>query len=218
MTSRLGNEGFDFVKRHSTYELKIFKKEAGNCRIIFSYSLNGRGNYAATGHLNVIYKDLSTILHNLIDNISISKNYDINNSLTMFAGVGINSCVGRSAKNSSTYRCASENEARQFSLNFCRQVKFEEENFVKPHLDAAVTIKEFMKPMHAFWPGDVKSFLEHLVAFGIKHEDKEMLNYAFQKADDVCKKLVPEARPLELIHALRQNTKNLRFMCEAIPM
>jgi hypothetical protein len=47
---------------------------------------------------------------------------------------------------------------------------------------------------------------------GVKNEDSAMIHYAFQKADEVCAKLVPEARPVDFIAHLKQRVGQLDFM------
>lgn len=212
ITQRLEVFGYEFSKKSSCSEINVFKKDLENIRVGFHYSVNGRGSYDAFGTIKIIYKDLTEILFKLFDNSSFAADYNLNNEENVWLGVGIQSNIGRSASDKTVYRCSSEEEAEQFSLNFSDQIKSAEENFVLPHTDVAVTIKEFKKPSHALWPGPLKVFLEHLVSLGIKNSDPEIITYAFQKADDVCKKISPHPSILEFIENLKQRVELLEFM------
>jgi hypothetical protein len=212
MILRLAIDDYDFCKESSNADVNVFKKEFDKVRLVVTYTVSGRGSYSAFGTITVIYKELTRTLSALLANSPFAQDYDLDNQANVLAGVGVRSEVGKYATDNTTYYCASEAEAKEFALNFSRQIKSEEDNFAQPHRDLAVTLKQFNKPMHAFWPGPLKVFLEHLVATGIQNADPEMIQYAFRKADDVCTKLVPEACPTAFIALLKQRVERLDFM------
>jgi hypothetical protein len=212
MIVRLQIDNYKFCKNLSNHEVSFFIKEIDTIRLVVTYTVSGRGSYSAFGTITVIYKELTRTLSALLANSPFAQDYDLDNQANVLAGVGVRSEVGKYATDNTTYYCASEAEAKEFALNFSRQIKSEEDNFAQPHRDLAVTLKQFNKPMHAFWPGPLKVFLEHLVATGIQNADPEMIQYAFRKADDVCNKLVPEACPTAFISLLKQRVGQLDFM------
>ncbi|MET1077275.1 MAG: hypothetical protein ABWY06_04560 [Pseudomonas sp.] len=201
---QLGMHDYSFAEEASCQELNIFKKETETTRIAFQYTLSGRGAYSASGTLKIIYPDLTTILQKLFEGTAFAAHYESDSLSNPWSGVGIESNIERFSNESLTYRCASEDDATAFSKYFVRQLLAAEQAFVLPHLDPAITVQAFMKPMHGFWPGPVRTFLEHLIAYGIKTSDAPMISYALQKAADVCGKLVPEARPLAFIATLKR--------------
>lgn len=212
LTQCLEVDGYEFSKKSSCSEVNVFKKEYEDIRVVFRYNVNGRGSYDAFGTIKIVYKKLTEILFELFDGSLFSANYILDNEKNVWLGVGIQSNIGQSASDKTVYRCSSEEEAAQFAINFSSQIRSAEANFVTPHMDLAVTIKEFKKPSHALWPGPLKVFLEHLVSLGVKNADPEMIKYAFQKAEDVCRKNSPEAGLLEFIITLKQRVFLLDFM------
>ncbi|CDG83521.1 hypothetical protein [Janthinobacterium agaricidamnosum] len=209
LTREMENVGYCFDKETSSVELNIFTKENALQKTVLSYSLNGRGNYKAFGQIKIIYKDLSEIMKDIFKNSKLSEDYDYQKSTAYWEGVGIYSTIGRFSNDKTIYHCNSKETSIDFAKNYARQIKSEEENFINPHLNQKTTIEEFMKPMHHFWPGDLRAFLEHLVGYAIKTSDTNLLKYAFQKAEDVSEKLVPQARSTDFTAELKNATRNI---------
>lgn len=212
MALHLTTNHYVYSKTSSDKELNIFKKEMHNVRIVLTYTISGRGTYSAFGRLKIIYLELTQILFDLFQDSDFAKDYNLENDDEISIGIGITSEVGRHSPDKNTYYCASIDEVDDFAINFSRQIILEEKNFVNPRLDVATTIKSFMRPMHAHWPGPLKVFLEHLVAYGVKNSDPSIIKYAFNKADEICQKINPIACQIEFIDTLKERVKKLEFM------
>lgn len=215
-TEFLETEGYKFSKDSSSHEIFTFKKDLEKHRIVLSYSIDGRGSYGIFGHLKLIYKDLTETLFRLVKNSPLQDSYDLNNSSNVWFGVGISSEVRRYSDDKQIYRCSNDEETKNLSYIFFNQVKSAEHNFIRPHMEIMLTLKEFRKSSHALWPGQVKDFLEHLVAYSVENRDVEMLHYAFKRADEVCAKIPLEAKPVELLTILKERTGKLDFVKNAV--
>jgi hypothetical protein len=82
---------------------------------------------------------------------------------------------------------------------FYAQIKEQEQNFILPAVNVESTIAGFMKKLYYFWPGDLKCFIEHLVAYGMLTSDANMIDYAFKKSEEILPKLVERATPMDLM-------------------
>jgi len=186
-----------------------------NCYCIFRYTFSGRGCYSINGSMYIRYKILTDIMLDLMRCTNYEDDYKIiPTDSFIIRGVGIWSEIGRHLKNTSALYIENIGESRDFARLFYSQVKQEEAAFILPAMDIKTTIEKFMKPTYYFWPGDLRSFVEHLVSYGIMTSDKQLIDYAFEKASSVILKYSEDVRKnySDFIEALRTTLNNAKLL------
>jgi hypothetical protein len=189
------SDGYEAIKMDKGSDVYYFYYFKDNCYCIFSYSIYGRGRYSIDGHVHVKYKILTDVMCKLMIGTIYENDYKVtlkNNSV--LKGVGIWSPIGKNLKNDSMLYIDNINESQDIANLFYHKVKQGERMFILPALGIKNTIEKFMKPLYFFWPGDLRSFMEHLISYGIILSDKSIITYAFDKASTVLPKYAEHVR------------------------
>jgi hypothetical protein len=207
------NGGYTRIKTGGEPVLFYFSRIDESYVSSFSFSFSDRKIYSIFGHINIVYKELTDIMRDLMQGTIYEENYSVKPQCAYYKGVGIHSEIGRHVKNDKTLYIASTDEAKSFAQAFYGQIKEEEQNFILPHADIKNTIAGFMKRIYYFWPDDLTSFLEHLVSYGLATNDRDLIAYALKKIDEVLPKVsatsITTKYTIEFLAVLKTRLKQL---------
>jgi hypothetical protein len=141
-------------------------------------------------------------MHALLKGTKYEEYYNISNYSSHFVGVGIGS--GKPIRDNGILYVDSVDDADRYAEELYERMKEAEQNYILPAANIENTIGGFMKKLYYFWPGGFECFIAHLVAYGIKTNDAKIINYAFEKIEEVMPKVVERARPIDFINTVKE--------------
>jgi hypothetical protein len=183
-------------------EVFYFHRDDNSYFCEFTCSFSGRKSYSAFCHIYIVYKELSHIMYALLKGTKYEEGYNISNYSSRFVGVGIGS--SKPIKDNGLLYIDSVNNADNYADELYRKIREAEQSFILPAANIENTIAGFMKKIYYFWPGGMQCFIEHLVVYGINTNDAKIVNYAFEKIEEVLPKISEDKRPVCFINTVKE--------------
>jgi hypothetical protein len=159
-------DSYEFIKKDEHF----IKHINDNVAWVFNFYLTDKKVYSAFAMAGVRYKHLTSIIHKLLPE-----------SDKHIPFVGVSEWMAKFSDDLLSLRISSLDEVDYFAGQMYRILKETELKYLIPFSDELTAVEKFkMRPVK--WPvADLMQCICHLVAYGIEHDDKELIMTGAQK-------------------------------------